>query len=285
MLTIVQRSGGMRGKSPQVVRGMASRLYWAWDGLCFAVPFIEQVRDADRDIIFNVAPTGIVGTLTWVRDDRGNAALYLDSSSGMDYPDTPGHNQPTTAITTYVRLQRVGTGQNSGGVFGKKISIDNPWNSWLIQHSDNGGGSLAAQITVNGSFLFWESGYVLPTTKWVSVFLRWRSGGVPVMDILDERGQLLSSTNPGSTATGTITYVAAQPIQININTTGQNLFDARYSQCMLWSRCLTDTELQALVEDPYGWYSPRRTTVAVASPYPFGGGEMHGTTGQAGGLH
>jgi hypothetical protein len=51
-----------------------------------------------------------------------------------------------------------------------------------------------------------------------------------------------------------------------------------YSQAMVWSRRLTDTELQALVEDPYGWYSPRRSTVIVAEPYLFGGGEMKSGT-------
>lgn len=284
MLTIVQRGGATREKPPEIVRRHASRLPWAWAGLCFAVPFNEPVRDAARDLIFNVAPSGIVGTLTWIRDDRGSSALHLDSGGGIDYPDTAAHNQPQTEITTYVRLRNGGTGQVSAGVFGKEIDTVDPWNSWLIQHSDSGGSVLAAQLTVNSAYTFWESGYVLPTTKWVSVFLRWRSGGAATLDILDERGQSLSSTNSGVTQTGSITYAAGKPIQININTTGQNRFDAYYSQAMLWSRRLTDTEMQALVADPYGWYSPRRETIGLSSPYPlvFGGGEMRFGTGSGG---
>ena len=78
---------------------------------------------------------------------------------------------------------------------------------------------------------------------------------------------------------------APQPIRINAtDNPAIGTYCGSYSQAMVWSRRLTDTELQAIVADPYGWYSPRRSTVIVDSPYalPFGGGEMHGMGGIGG---
>jgi hypothetical protein len=61
-------------------------------------------------------------------------------------------------------------------------------------------------------------------------------------------------------------------------------YNCEYSQALMWSRKLGGAEVQALVADPYGWYSPRRATVITSSPYvlPFGGGEMHGAGGMGG---
>lgn len=288
MLTIVQRGGATREKPPEVVRGPASRLPWAWDGLCFAVPFNDATRDAARDLVYNVAPQAVTGTLQWVRDNRGNPAAYLDGSSSLDYPDTAAHNKPSTSVTAYVRFRRVGTGVASAGIFLKVFDQNaaQPEISWYIQRSDAGAeqtleGNLGVNDTQNG--FGYDPTYNVNTTDWISVFIRWRSGSAPQLDILSEHGQRLGGAT-GTTLTGTIPYVAGQPIRINAGPQNNLKYDCAYSQCMLWSRRLTDTEIQALVSDPYGWYSPRRATVVTSSPYPltFGGGEMKFGTGTGG---
>jgi len=289
MLTVVQHGGGLRGKPPEVVRGYSSRLPWVWDSLCFAVPLNDSTRDSARDLVYNVPPSAVVGTPVWTRDNRGNAALYLNTTSHVDYPDTPAHNLPSTAITVYVRFRRAGTGDPAGGLLAKRWgpSSDLPGWSWTIQHTDVGDNTLGAELGVDLTMWYWEApGYVVPTTEWLSAFLRWQSPETGTLTVLGERGQILTTSVSPWTISGAISYQPGEPIRINaLQTT--NHYNCDYSQGMVWARKLSTTEMQALVADPYGWYSPHRSTVGISSPYPvvFGAGEMRGGTGQAGGLH
>jgi hypothetical protein len=276
MLTVVQRGGTSREKPPEVVRGYSSRLPWAWDGLCFAVPFNDATRDSARDLAVNAAPSAVTGTLAWTKDNRGNVAANLNASSGIDYAYNPAHNRPLTEVTAYVRMRRAGAGGTPRGIFLKvwNLTLD-PIVSWCIQDSDAANNTLAANLGVGGVQNYWEApGYTVGTIDWISVFLRWRSGEDPILDILGERGQILTSATYGSTLTGTIPYTTGQPIRLNtFDADGATNYNADYSQAMAWSRKLTNTEVQALVADPYGWYSPRRETLGVSSPYPLFGGE------------
>jgi hypothetical protein len=88
------------------------------------------------------------------------------------------------------------------------------------------------------------------------------------MDVFGDRGDLRASLAFGSTVTGTISYAAGQGLFFNAADQDTVNFCASYSQALVWSRYLTDTELQALIADPYGWYSPRRETIGISSPYP-----------------
>ncbi len=289
MLTVVQRGGANREKPPEIVRGQASRLPWVWDGLCFAVPFNDNTRDSARDLVYNVAPETFTGTLDWQRDNRGNTALHLDASSSIDYPDTPAHNKPSTQITAYVRFRRVGTGEAAGGIFLKMYDFFAPGSStglsWCIQHDDAGNNTLGANLGIGGVQNYWnDPAYVVNTTDWISVFMRWRTGEAPTMQILGERGNVLSTSSFGSTLGSSIPYATDFPIRLNGMDNATVNYNLAYSQAMLWSRKLTDTELQALVADPYGWYSPRRETVGLSSPYPLiaGSGEMKFGTGIGG---
>jgi hypothetical protein len=279
VLTVVQRGGATREKPPEVVRGQASRLPWVWDGLCFAVPFNDPTRDSARDLVYNVAPESVFGTLDWQRDNRGNPALHLDPSSFIDYPNTPAHNKPSTQLTAYVRFRRAGAGDVAGGIFYKIYDFFAPGSStgvsWGIQHDDAGDNTLGANVGVGATINYWKDpAYVTNTTDWISVALRWRSGAAPTMDILGERGNVISTSSFGSTLTGTIPYASGDfPIRLNSQDNDGVSYNVAYSQALVWSRRLTDTELQALVADPYGWYSPRRETIGLSSPYPLVGGQ------------
>lgn len=283
MLSIVQRGGATREKPPEVVRGMASRLPWAWDSLCFAVPFNDATRDSARDLVFNVAPSSVIGTYSWTRDDRGNAAMYLNNVSALAYPDTAGHNRPSSAITIYVRFRRVGTGDAAGGVIAKHWGADTPEISWSIQQVDAADNRLGASVNTGNQIHYWEASYTTTTTEWITAVVRWVDTFTPTMRIYGTRGQLLSSASNAFVVNGPIQYRAGEPIYINALHDYLH-YNCEYSQAMVWSRSLTDTEVEALVADPYGWYSPRRETVGVSSPYPlaFGGGEMKFGTGSGG---
>jgi hypothetical protein len=277
VLTVVQRGGATREKPPEVVRGYASRLPWVWDGLCFAVPFNDSTRDAARDLVANAAPSGTSG-LVWTRDNRGNPAALLDASSYVDYPDNPAHNKPSTQITVYVRLRRAGTSDPSGGIFGKKLAAGTAsfqYLSWALYESDSLANALQGEVSVGATSLIIQSDsvYVTNTTDWVSVFLRWRTGQALRLDVLGERGEVLGTAIDDVTASGTILYDAGTPIRFNTSDLATQNFYGAYSQGMVWSRVLTDVELRALVADPYGWYSPRRETIGVSSPYPLFGGQ------------
>lgn len=276
MLTIVQRGGATHEKPPEVVRGISSRLPWVWDGLCFAVPFNDPTRDSARDIVANAAPSQVVG-MGWSRDNRGNPAALITNAADnyVKYPYNPQHTRPSTALTMYARVRRNGTFDIGGGVLCKRYDIAAPYQSWGIYGSDSTTNALSAQIvtTTSVGLDYLDNTYVLDTTTWYSVFFRWATGTAPRFDVLGERGQTLSNTILGATVGGTIKYVAGEPIHVNSSEAETQNGNFAYSQCMVWSRRLTDTEIQAIVSDPYGWYSPRRETLGVSSPYPLFGGE------------
>lgn len=284
MLTIVQRGGATHEKPPEVVRGTASRLPWAWDGLCFGVPFNDSTRDAARDLVYN-APPSTASNYSFVKDDRGNVACHLTSTTSgtagyFEYPSNPTQRRPTTAITAYARLRKLGTPDTGGAAFGKFFPPGQaPYVSWTIHDDDvfsSGGYAAELSLATNGNFQLGLN-FSVPTTAYYSIFLRWRSGQAITLDLLDERGRLIASATNGSTLTDTVDYdpSTATPIRVNCGDVlpPGHSFWANYSQCMLWARRLTDTELQALVADPFGWYSPRRETLGVSSPYPLFGRE------------
>jgi hypothetical protein len=92
---------------------------------------------------------------------------------------------------------------------------------------------------------------------------------------MGERGQVYQTLDLGSTVTGSLSYPGTpQPLRLNTSSgPASGTYQAHWSQMLVWSRRLTDTEVQALVSDPYGWYSPRRETVGLSSPYPLFGGQ------------
>lgn len=289
MLTVVRRSTATREKPPEVVRRASSRLPWVWDGLCFGVPFNEATRDSARDLVTGAAPSEWVGTPAWTVDHRGNVGLRLDSSSYIGYANNPTHNRPSTALTVYVRMRRAATPPTPPlGIFAKVAAEPDtfPWSTWNIQTFDADATRLAWHLYIAGATTYIENNaYTTDTSTWISVFLRWESGAIVWQDILGERGQLLARATSDTPLTGSLTYSGTPyPIRINARDNPTSEYDAVYSQAMVWSRRLTDVELQALVADPYGWYSPRRETVGVSSPYPlaFGGGEMRHGTGSGG---
>lgn len=292
MLTIVQRGGATREKPPEVVRGQSSRLPWAWDGLCFAVPFNDATRDSTRDLIYNAAPSEWVGSPVWGKDNRGNVAAFSDTATYFGYAETAVHTRPSTALTVCARLRRIGAAVAGTGALACKVhtpaGVGGIYNVWRMAPSDLDPAKLSGAISISGTEYYWvSSGYSTDTSTWMSAFLRWSSGTEPRLDVLGERGQSYDSTGPGSALSGTLTYNTSTPQPIRINqgdTVSSAAYNAAYSQVLVWSRRLTDTELQALVADPYGWYSPRRATIVSSSPYPlvFGGGEMRHGTGSGG---
>lgn len=291
MLTIVRRGAALREKPPEVVRGMASRLPWAWDGLCFGVPLTDANRDSARDIVANAAPSEWVGSPGWTTDNRGNVAANLGFSTYMGWPNNPQHNQPSTAMTLHLRLRRTAVIPAPRGICGKVYSqgVD-PFVTWGLNTSDNNPHQFAGSITVNGALTFIDSAtqtYTSDTSTWLSIFLRWRSGIAPFIQIVGENGQFYQTISNGVTVAGTLSYPSASlPIRFNTadDPNSGGTYSAAWSQMLLWSRMLSDSEVQALVSDPYGWYSPRRETIGLSSPYPLvaGAGEMKFGTGSGG---
>jgi hypothetical protein len=163
MLTIVQRGGATREKPPEVVRGYSSRLPWAWDGLCFAVPFNGATPESARDLVSNQAPM-IGGSITWVRDNRGNPAALLDTTAYIEYPDTPMQRLPGTALTVYVRLRRAGTPQADGGIFVKRYGPSDPFQSWGMYASGTDINAIASRLTAGGTLSLYGENNAYPLT-------------------------------------------------------------------------------------------------------------------------
>lgn len=270
MLALVARSGGAYHEKPaEVSRGAASRLAWAWDGLCFGVPFHDADRNGMRDIANNQPVATLAGSAgTWSRDNRGNPALLLSSTGSgyLTYADSPRHDRPTTALTVYARFKQATAGNTDGGIICNVYSAGSPWQTWALLNDSAATRKIQGSIALGSTPNFFGDTAVIPTTEYVSVFLRWRSGEGANLIVLGERGNTLTSMT-SATLTGSIGYNAGQGIRINSNEAGSTA-DARYSQCMVWSRRLGDTEIASLVADPFGWYSPRRETVVLASPFP-----------------
>lgn len=273
MLAVVGRNAGPNKEKPsEVVRGQASRLPWAWDGLCFAAPFLDNgTTDGLRDIVTNVVPTYSLGA-TWVRDNRGNSAVKFAGPADMwhyvEWPDHPVHDRPSIALTAYIRMKSAGIGETEGGIFCNWHTAGPPWCTWSIQSAPSDGNNLYAVLTLDGTDHNGAETAAIPTTEYVSAFLRWRDGEAFTFDVLGERGNTLFTSTYGSTLSGTISYAANRGIRLNATESPTNNFWGIYSQALLWNRKLSEPEMAALVADPFGWYSPRRETTAVASPFP-----------------
>lgn len=271
MLTLTARAAGAyREKPADFVRGQASRQPWAWDGLCFAVPFDSQTSDGTRDAISGNRGVDNV-SLTYVRDGRGNPSYDGYVAGGLrylQYPDNPRNDSPSSALTVYARFRRIALGGAYAGICCNRYASIDPWITWGLYGDSAGTGKVAAGLTVNGVSTELAPTGVIPTTQYVSAFLRWRSGEAPRLDVLGERGDTITSAVHGSTLTGTLSYAAGEAIRINSTQDLNSGHDAEYSQVLAWGRKLTDIELASLVADPFGWYSPRRETVTLAGPFP-----------------
>jgi hypothetical protein len=277
-LALVRRDPPSREKSSTVVRGQASRLPWAWDGLVFGVPMHEDSPLGMWDIVNSVAPS-VMSNVSWTRDNRGNTVADLDSTSYVEWADHPRHDRPSSELTAYVRLQRNGVGDTGAGVFCNVHTVGSaPWLTWGMFELEEFPDFVAGQITTDGGSTITQVSFEtsLPSTQFGSMFLRWRSGSVPRVDCLGERGNVLFSASYASSVTGTLAYGSNKPIRLNTADDIAVNYSALYSQAMVWTRRLGDTEMQALVADPFGWYEPRRMTVGVSSPFPI----FHSTTTQ-----
>lgn len=280
MLTPVRRGAANLDKPTEQVRGAASRLPWAWAGLCFGAAMHDANPDGFRDIVNGLAPSAI-GQIAWTRDDRGNPAATFINNSYCDYGDQPIHERPTTAVTAYVRLKPNVASATDGAAFYMPYEDAAPWSSWGIQAGNTDPASLYGSISLGTTteYITPETGAISPTS-WQSLFLRWQSGSALMLDVLGERGNRITSVTTGTPLTGSIGYNPGWGLRINAAASPFTRYEGTYSQAMLWNRRLTDTELSALVADPYGWYSPSPQSLGISSPYPlvFGGGEMRGGT-------
>jgi hypothetical protein len=285
MLTPVRRAPANLDKPTEIVRGDATRMPWAWAGLSFGVALQETSNEGFRDIVNGIA-CNVQNQTTWTRDNRGNTALFWTNGVGgryVSWPDSPVHDSPTTAITAYVRLKPTTSGMvTDGGAFYMPYDVIPPYSSWGIQGGNPDPNTMYGTLSLGTTTEYsTPMTATLPTTEWCSVFLRWQSGGLLTMDVLGERGNIFSTVTRSGALSGSIGYNAGTGLRVNATASNTNNYAASYSQALLWNRRLTDTELAALVSDPYGWYSPRPETLGVSSPYPLigGAGEVrYGTT-------
>lgn len=270
MLTLVERASVGRNEKPStIVREQACRLPWAWNGLCFAVPFHVADNEGTRDIATNTAPV-TRSNLAWTRDAGGNTAADMSNSAYLLYPDLPTHDRPSTELTVFARLKWAGTSDTYGGIVSNKISLSSPWSTWALNQAGTSSGQIEGQVTTAG--VYWgitTSGVALLTSEVSNVFLRWRLGDKATLHVLSERGRTLSTADSGGALpTGSLTYQAGEAIRINASEDVAANFSGHYSQVMVWSRQLSTVEMQALTCDPFGWYAPRRESLVVASPFP-----------------
>lgn len=277
MLTVSAREAPGRAEKPVgIVRGQASRLPWAWTGLCFGVAFHQSGNDGARDIVNNVAPT-VMSNVAWTRDSGGNTAANMSNTSYIQYPDNPVHDNPSTELTVHVRLKWAGTSDTWGGVVNNRYAQGvAPYDTWSLVQVNTAAGVIGGDVYVGGlsrSVANDTSGTAVSTTEFSSAFMRHRSGETLVLDIFGERGQTVASAFGDGPVTGTLGYAANQGIWINASDDPSGNFSGHYSQVMVWNRKLTTTEMIWLVQDPFGWYSPRRESIGVASPYPIFGGQ------------
>lgn len=272
MFALVDRTPvGRVDKPSTVVRGIQTRLPWAWTGLCFGVAFREPTTEGYRDYVTNRPYSSALGPL-WTRDGRGNTAGGFDVAVNgyLEYAMAPQYERPTSEVTVYMRVKRRGNGVAWGGYVCKVYHATNsPWLSWGIAEDGGSAGKEYGHIAVGGTPYDTPDTGVISTTEWTNHFLRWRSGEAPKLEVYSEAGPLATSATYGGTVSGTLSYGVSQPLRINSNETGANqIAYAYYSQCMVWSRKLADAEVASLVADPFGWYAPRRETLVVANPFP-----------------
>lgn len=247
---------------------------WAWTNLVFAVPILDANPDGLRDVVTGVRPSTILNP-TWTQDKRGNPSVRLSPSGAAGYaewPHHPLHDTPSTALTVLVRLCRFGTADLTGGVFcnpyGDGVA---PNQSWGITASLAGlrravYGSVGVGSTEHQS----DDTSDLADSEDVTVFLRWSSGNPIVMSVFGKHGNLQHQGATG-TPTGTINYATDQGIRLNVREDLTRQYAGNYTQAMVWSRQLPDTECAALALDPFGWCSPRRETITLAGPFPVAG--------------
>lgn len=270
MLAVASRTPpGYQQKPAEVIRGNATRLPWAWDGLVVGVPFHQADREGLRDVVNNIAPTTQSGG-TWVDDSRGNSALSLGIGTWVEFPDSPRHDLPSAEITAYCRMRRTGGGNAFGGIFSNPHNPGTPFTSWIIRDDSGATGALIGGLAVNSTTLIETSATpVITLAEYITVVLRWRTGAALQLDVLGERGNTISTVT-GPTNSGAVAYGTNKGIRINGDegSPTPSTMNGKYSQCMVWTRRLTNEELAALVADPFGWYSPRRETVTLAGPYP-----------------
>lgn len=276
MLSVVARTAGASLEKPlEIVRGASTRLPWAWDFLCFAVPLHEASTEGLRDIANNVACNFTEG-LQWTRDNRGNPALEWTAIGTewerVEWPDHPRHDRPSTEITVYVRARDKGTSVVESGLLVNRYRSSDPWASWGIQSGSTNPRQLYATLALGVDAYVTPDTPEMPTDEYVSIFLRWRTGTPLQLDVLGERGNTLSSTAYASNMSGTIGYNAGENIRLNATEFVDKNWGGVYSQALVWGRRLSDVELATLVADPFGWYSPRREAVTVAAPFPVGPG-------------
>ena len=269
MLAITSTAGSVREKPSVVVRRMASRLPWAWHGLCFGVAGYDAGVEGLRDIVNNVPRSSETG-VTWIKDNRGNPVPHVFGY--VQYPNHPQHDQPDRELTAYVRVRIIGPNLMGTGALCYPHTADvSPWMTWGITHDTANLDKVTGMVTVDGTPAQLGDSAVITHSRYTSIFLRWRSGGAPQLDAWDERGNLISSVVYGSAVTGSLTYAAGQGIRVNCTDDTAAQGDGNYSQFMVWSRRLTDAEALALVADPYGWYSPRRETVGLSGVFALPG--------------
>lgn len=267
MLSLAERGPANVEKPSTLVRGPSSRMPWAWGGLVFAVPLLEANAAGLRDLVTGVTPSSVTSP-TYARDRRGNPSVQLGVTSYVEYPHHPIHDSPTTEVTVLVRLRRLGATDGFGGVISNPYAPSTPPNlTWGITADITLNlavfGSIGIGTTENKSSVTSN----LATTEDVTVILRWRSGSGVSIDVYGERGNRQHVSSAG-TVSGTLAYNAGQGIRLNASEETASNYNGNYTEALVWSRMLTDTECVLLAVDPFGWCSPRRETVTLASPFP-----------------
>lgn len=266
MLTFTQRHVG-RGKPDKVLAGATSRQPWAWDGLCFAAPILSANRDGLRDAVTGLPPTTVTAAL-YAEDQTGSPAVFLGESVDgcVTWPDDPTHDRPSAAITVYVRLRYSGNAETSGGIANQRYVNDNDTATWGISASNTPGDEdlLYVEMKVSGVDYSTQFGTdPIPTDRYVNLFFRWASGGLMTMDHLIDGGTTIAQTSSGPMS-GTLTYNPGSAVRLGGGANPALNFDATYSQLLVWSRRLSDTEMTAIGDDPFGWMSPRRESLGLS---------------------
>jgi hypothetical protein len=211
--------------------------------------------------------------VTWTHDFQYNPVFTSTpaSDSAVIWADQPQHDQATTEITAYVRHRYNGVVDGNGGMFCQKIANVAPYDTFIIQANSPGGppSGIFVGIAVNNVRTNTAVTAAMPTqTQYLNYFARWRSGEPSRLDVLDDRGAVaMTAVVSGTSPTGTLTYVAGQGVRLGIDESSVNV-GGDYSQALVWKRRLGDSEIQALAADPFGWYSPRRETIALGGVLP-----------------
>jgi hypothetical protein len=284
VLAVTDRAPGRFAKPRfgKLVRGAASRLPWAWDGLVFALPLTSADNEGLRELAANLRPAAVTG-VTWTHDAQHNTAVVCTPASNttVQWVDQPTHDRPSDAVTVYVRHRFSGAWDANGGLFTQKYADTDPWDTFIIQTQSPASG-VHVGLAVSGVYQRTSYGTVTPpTSRYISYFGRWRSGGPVTLDALEDGGKASwAQTTSAAAYTGTLSYTAGQGVRLCTDEQGTLNVGGDYSQAMVWARRLSDAEVVALAADPFGWVSPRRETLVLASPFPVAAGLLPGQTSQ-----